>query len=54
MNRLHFCPACGLFGRKKRQRDRVAADQALIRFHAHLAVQTRRKQVRRTVEVVPA
>ncbi|GAT13176.1 hypothetical protein [Mycolicibacterium thermoresistibile] len=46
MNRLHFCPACGLFGRKKRRRD----EQALIAFHSLLAAQARRE---RAVKLTP-
>ncbi|WP_301119733.1 hypothetical protein [Mycolicibacterium fortuitum] len=35
-----WCPACGLFGRRLRLRNRRAADNALIRFHAQLAAES--------------
>ncbi|GJJ24104.1 hypothetical protein [Mycolicibacterium mageritense] len=35
------CPACGPFGILARQRNRRAADAALIAFHAALAAEVR-------------
>lgn len=39
------CPACGPFGLRKRRRDRRAADQALILFHAWLAAEVRTERL---------
>lgn len=45
-----WCPACGLFGLRKRRRARQAADAALIAFHAQLAADVRAERIRNRAE----
>lgn len=49
MTRLHSCSACGLFGRRRRQRARQAraiADQALVEFFTALGAEVRAERQR--------
>lgn len=44
---LHSCPACGLFGRKARRRERGAEDRRLVEFHRQLAAEVRDSRKRK-------
>lgn len=47
------CRACGLFGRKRRRRERDADERLLVAFHRHVAAQVRAERRQAWLDGLP-